>query len=44
MDVAKNNVARVEKNYLNDNQFMCKMSPDELELVHIWLKTSAHPT
>jgi len=27
MDVSKNNVAGIENNYLNNRQFICKMSP-----------------
>jgi hypothetical protein len=30
MYVAKNNIARVENNYLKDNQFLYIMSPDEI--------------
>lgn len=30
MAVAQNNVAGVENNYLNNCQFLCKMSPDEI--------------
>lgn len=36
MDVAKNNVAGVENNYLKNRHFLCKMSPDEIVGIGIY--------
>jgi hypothetical protein len=41
MDVAKNNVAGVENNYLNNRHFLCKMSPNEIVGISAYMAEKA---
>jgi hypothetical protein len=44
MYFAKNNVARVENNYLKNRQFLYKMSPDEIVGIGVYMAEKACPS
>jgi hypothetical protein len=44
MDVAKNNVAGIENNYLKNRYFSCKMSHDEIVGIRAYMAENVCPS